>query len=405
MKILKLFPALAVRNYRNFWLMQWIALIGFWLQLTTQQWLVYELTDSAFLLGLLSAMQFTPALLFSLFIGFWIDRHSKRKILAGTQLFYIIQAFCLALLLWTGHASYGWILLFAFLLGSIDAVDMPARLAFMPSLVGKPQLQSAMALNSANFNITRMFGPLLAAFLLTYIDYGSMFFLNALSLVPIFFTYLRMHVEEPAPATEKKGAFTEIREGLLFARSHSVILCNLLSMAVVSGLIMNFGTYGPLFADRVLHRGIDGFGAILFAIGTGALAGGLISAVGSKGRSQKFLLSCAILCGALLLLVSRTSLFFPALALFAAVGFASILFLINCNTAIQRACPPLYLGRIMSLYSFVFLGSAPFGSLFVSTIIEMLGTQDGLLSIGLLEMMLLAFIGWRFSGSAGTQPE
>ncbi len=392
MKITALFPALAVRNYRSFWLMQWVALIGFWLQLTTQQWLVYELTDSALLLGLVSAMQFTPALLFSLFIGFWIDRHSKRKILAGTQFCYIVQAAALAALLWTDRAAYGWILLFAFLLGSIDAVDMPARLAFMPSLVGKAQLQSAMALNSANFNITRMFGPLLAAWLLTYIDYGAMFFLNALSLVPIFFLYLRMKVDEPTPAAERKGALREIREGLAFAKGHAVIRTNLLSMAVVSGLVMNFGTYGPLFADRVLHHGIEGFGSILFAIGAGSLAGGLLCAAGRKQRSQRFLFTAALACGVFLLAVSRTSLYAPALALFAALGFCVILFLIHCNTAIQMACPPQVLGRIMSLYSFVFLGSAPFGSLFVSSVIEMAGTQDGLSAIGLLEIALLLLI-------------
>lgn len=399
MKIASIFPALAVRNYRIFWLMQWVALIGFWLQLTTQQWLVYELTGSAFLLGLVSAMQFTPALLFSLFVGFWIDRHSKRKILAGTQFFYILQAASLALLLWTGHATYGWILFFAFLLGSIDAVDMPSRLAFMPSLVGKEQLQSAMALNSANFNITRMFGPLLAAWLLTYIDYGAMFFLNALSIVPIFFTYLHLRVDEPPREETKKEAFAEIREGLSFARRQPVILCDLLAMAVVSGLIMNFGTYGPLFADRVLHRGLEGFGSILFAIGAGSLAGGLLSAAGRKGRSQRFLMTCGILCGASLFAVSRTSLYVPALLLFAAVGFFVILFLIHCNTAIQLACPPQYLGRIMSLYSFVFLGSAPFGNLFVSSVIETTGTQNGLLAIGLLEMALLLFIARRFAPS------
>ena len=392
MKITELFPALSVRNYRNFWLMQWVALIGFWLQLTTQQWLVYELTGSALLLGLVSAMQFTPALLFSLFIGFWIDRHSKRRILAGTQLLYIVQAAALAVLLWTGHAAYGWILLFAFFLGSIDAVDMPARLAFMPSLVGKPQLQSAMALNSANFNITRMFGPLLAAWLLTYIDYGSMFALNALSLVPIFLTYLAMKVDEPPPVREKTGALAGIREGLAFAKESPVIRTNLLSMAVVSGLVMNFGTYGPLFADRVLHEGIQGFGSILFAIGAGSLAGGLLSATGRKGRSQRFLFFAAVTCGLCLALVSRMSLYVPALLLFAVLGFFVILFLIHCNTAIQMASPSQYLGRIMSLYSFVFLGSAPFGSLFVSSVIEAAGTQDGLLAIGLLEIALLALI-------------
>ena len=159
MHLLSLFPALQVRNYRIFWMTQWIALIGFWLQLTAQQWLVYTMTDSAFLLGLLAACQFAPSLFFTLFTGLWIDKHNKRKILLGTQLFYLLQASLLGLLLWTGHETYGWILFFAFFIGTIDSFDMPARMAFMPELVGKKALHSAISLNSANFNITRMAGP------------------------------------------------------------------------------------------------------------------------------------------------------------------------------------------------------------------------------------------------------
>ena len=168
---IKFFPALQIKNYRIFWMTQWIALIGFWLQLTAQQWLVYRLTDSAILLGILSACQFAPSFLFTLGAGIWIDRHNKRKILMGTQFMYVIQATLLGLLLWSGYETYYWILFFAFFCGTIDAFDMPARLAFMPELVGKDALHSAISLNSANFNITRMFGPLLAAFLLSVLQF------------------------------------------------------------------------------------------------------------------------------------------------------------------------------------------------------------------------------------------
>lgn len=396
MKITELFPALSVRNYRVYWITQWIALIGFWIQLTAQQWLVYEMTDSAILLGLLSTMQFTPSLLFSLFAGFWIDRHSKRKILVGTQFFYMVQALLLAVLLWSGHAAYGWILFFAFFVGTIDAIDMPTRLSFMPVLVGKTYLHSAVALNSANFNMTRMFGPLLAAFLLSYIDYGMVFFLNAVSLIPICLMYHRMRVYEPPSSSRRENAWQEIKEGIACARENPVIISNLCTMFIVSGLILNFGTYGPLFADRILHRGLSGFGVILFAIGAGSLIGGLLSAAGAKRTEARYLYGFSITCGLLLSAVSQVSLYIPVLLLFGALGFFVILFMVNCNTAIQFACPPAYLGRIMSLYTFVFLGSAPFGSLFVSTIIEALGTSAGLFVVGLLEVILVAAVGWKY---------
>lgn len=390
MRFTSLFPALGYRNYRLFWSMQWIALIGFWVQLTAQQWLVYEMTGSALKLGLLSAMQFTPSMLLSLFLGFWIDRHSKRKILAGTQFFYMMQALLLAILLWCGAANYYWLLFFAVFLGTIDAIDMPTRLSFLPCLVEKKHLHSAMALNSANFNITRMAGPLLAAVLLAHMDYGMAFFLNAVSLLPIFIMYLRLRVDEPAHTEVRKNAREEIRDGFLQAKNNPLVMGNLCMLAIVSSLIMNFGTYGPLFSDAVLHRGVDGFGTILFAIGCGSLVSGLLSAAGRKRTDRRSLFGFAVSTGVLMVLVSRISSFWLAMALFAAMGFFIILFLINCNTSIQLATDPAYLGRVMSLYTFVFLGSAPFGSLLVSSIIEAIGTADGLLVIGLLEISLLS---------------
>ncbi len=394
MRFTTLFPALGYKNYRLFWSMQWIALVGFWVQLTAQQWLVYEMTGSAFKLGLLSAMQFTPSMLLSLFLGFWIDRHSKRKILAGTQFFYMLQALSLAILLWCGAANYYWLLFFAVLLGTIDAIDMPTRLSFLPCLVEKKHLHSAMALNSANFNITRMAGPLLAAVLLAHMDYGTAFFVNAVSLLPIFIMYLRLRVDEPSHTDQKKSAREEIRDGFLQAKNNPLVMGNLCMVAIVSGLIMNFGTYGPLFSDRILHRGVDGFGTILFAIGCGSLTSGLLSAAGRKRTDRRSLVSFAAATGILMTLVSRTSSFWLSMVLFAAIGFFVILFLINCNTSIQLATDPAYLGRVMSLYTFVFLGSAPLGSLLVSSIIEVIGTADGLLAIGLLEVTLLSAVAW-----------
>lgn len=389
MHLLSVFPALQVKNYRIFWTTQWIALIGFWLQLTAQQWLVYTMTDSALLLGLLSACQFAPSLLFTLFTGLWIDKHNKRKILMGTQLFYLLQASLLGLLLWTGHETYLWILFFAFFVGTIDSFDMPARMAFMPELVGKKALHSAISLNSANFNITRMVGPLLAAFLLKYLSYSTIFFLNALSLVPIIIAYSRMDVNSVIEKTEKRHPLLEIREGLKQAKNNPVIYKNLIAAAIVSGLILNLGTYGPLFADRVLHEGIDGFGSILFAAGAGSMVSGLLAGASTRHLSNTMIFRASVLCGVLLMAVSHVHYFIPALLLFALLGFFIIAFIVNCNTVIQMASPKEFLGRIMGLYTFVFLGSAPFGSLLVSFIIERVGTSLGLLLVGALAIGLL----------------
>lgn len=392
MKLFSLFPALQNKNYRIFWSTQWVALIGFWLQLTAQQWLVYEMTDSAFLLGILSACQFAPSLFFTLFTGLWVDTHNKRKILMGTQACYMLQATLLGLLLWSGQATYVWILFFAFFVGTIDAFDMPARMAFMPELVGQKALHSAISLNSANFNITRMIGPLLAAFLLGYLSYDHIFFLNALFLLPILWAYHKMPVNSPVQAIKKSRPWEEIRLGLQAARQNPIIFKNLLAAGIVSGLILNMGTYGPLFADRVLHAGVEGFGSILFAAGLGSMISGILSATAKNHLSQQHIFIAGILCGLFLMLVSYMSYFWLAMILFAIMGFFVILFIINCNTVIQMASPKEYLGRIMGLYTFVFLGVAPFGSLLVSSIIELLGTSQGLLVTGALEIGLLLLV-------------
>ena len=392
MKLFSLFPALQNSNYRLFWITQWIALIGFWLQLTAQQWLVYEITDSALLLGILSAVQFAPSLFFTLGTGLWIDTHNKRKILMGTQFFYMLQAALLGCLLWSGHGSYPWILCFAFFIGTIDAFDMPARMAFMPELVGEKALHSAISLNSANFNITRMIGPLLAAFLLSYLSYSTIFFLNALSLIPILWAYHHIQVDSPSQVSSKKHPLEEIRLGLHIAKKNPIIRNNLLAAGVVSGLILNLGTYGPLFADRVLHSGVNGFGSILFAAGCGSMLSGILSATAKKHLSQNKIDLAGILCGIALMAVSYVSYFWPAMLLFGLMGFMVILFIINCNTVIQIAAPKEYLGRIMGLYTFVFLGVAPFGSLLVSTLIEFFGTSQGLCITGALDILLIGII-------------
>lgn len=395
-KILSFFPALQNKNYRLFWITGWIALVGFWVQLTAQQWLVYRMTDSAILLGTLSAFQFLPSLLFTLFSGVWIDQHNKRKILVATQAIYIIESALLGLLLFFGYENYYWLLFFAFFCGTIDAFDMPARLAFMPELVGPKALHSAISLNSANFNITRMVGPVLAAFLLTYLSYSSVFFLYALSIIPILWTYHHINVNSVPYTGRKKHPLKEIIIGLKVAKNNSIILCDLIGIAIVSGLVLNFSNFAPLFSDRVLNKGLSGFSTILFFVGMGAMLSGLFSATSQNYFSQKKIFIIGLICGFLLILISLTSSFLPAMILFTLLGGAVILFIVNCNTAIQMATPAEYTGRIMGLYTFVFLGVAPFGSLFTGFILEIFGTARGMGIIGWLNIFCLLALGYYY---------
>ena len=181
------FPALKYRNFRYFWFGQCISLIGTWMQITAQQWLVYTMTKSALLLGLLGVVQFGPIMCLSLFAGVFVDRYNKKLILIFTQISSMIQALALAILVWSGHIVYWEVLVLAALLGLANTLDMPARQSFMPDLVEKKDLRSAIGLNMAVFNSARIIGPGLSALLMARFSAGLLFFLNGISFIPVIF--------------------------------------------------------------------------------------------------------------------------------------------------------------------------------------------------------------------------
>ena len=204
--------------------------------------------------------------------------------------------------------------------------------------------------------------------------------------------YYFIKVDEPASLNQTKDALWEIKAGISYTWEHKTIFSNLLGVAVVSGLILNFGTYGPPFADQILHAGLDGFSKILFSVGAGSMIGGLLSASGKKVPHQFVPFYSSLLCGLSLVIVSQTSELYLALLLYAAIGFTAIISIVNFNTIIQFETNPIYLGRVMSLYGLVFLGATPFGSLIVSSTIEYSGTANGLLAIGLLDIICILII-------------
>ena len=192
--------------------------------------------------------------------------------------------------------------------------------------VGPEALHSAMGLNSTNFNLTRMIGPVLAAFLLNHLSYSALFFMNAASLIPILFVYRNMNVNSvPAPAINR-NPFHEMKSGFKMAARIPAIITNIVCVGIISSFLLNFSTYGPLFSDRVLHRGLGGFGSLLFFIGLGSMIGGLLAASSSRKVSQKSIFNFAILSGILLMMVSYITIYALAMALFTFLGFMVILF-------------------------------------------------------------------------------
>lgn len=394
-RLKRTFPALTYRNFRYFWFGQCISLIGTWAQTTAQQWLVYTLTKSAFLLGLLGAAQFGPVMFLSLFAGVFVDRYPKKKMLLFTQTALMIQAIVLALLVWSGHIVYGEVFVLAALMGLVNTLDLPARQSFMPDLVDRKDLRSAIGLNSAIVNVARMIGPALAALLMARFGAGLLFLINGISFLPVIYGLYLINIQEKPSVIKKveKNVRTEILEGLKYIRRSPALLGAILAMLAVGTFVMNFNVVIPLFAAEVLKQGVHGYGLLLSASGAGSLVGALLVASQAKGNPRfRMLFGSAFLVSALLVLLNFIYTLPLAVVMFAIIGFTNIIFITTANSTIQLNSGEEYRGRVMSVYSFAFAGTTPIGNLFAGIITEKLGSGMGFLICGAVSGLLIFLI-------------
>lgn len=393
--IYRTFPAMSEVHFRRFWLSQWVALIGLWMQLTAQQWLVYSLTRSPLLLGLLGVAQFGPIMLFSLPAGVLVDRIAKRSLVRFTQAAYCAQALLLALLVFTGWVNYYNVLFLAFLYGCIQTIDTPARQSYVAELVQPQNLRSAISMNSANFNVARMIGPAIAAVVMAKYGAGWLFFANAVLMIPVLWTYWNLPiVGEPKAKEQAQTPLSDMRDGISYATHNMPVYSTLIVLFIISTFIMNYNVIAPVYADLVLHRGVTGFGLITSAVGVGSFTAALLSASLADGRpSARLLFGSALTATSLLFILALFDSFYLALGMFAVFGFFVLTFLISANTLVQMNTELAYRGRILSLYSLVFLGATPPGNLLTGWLIEWLGVRFGIMTCALLSFLLLIPIG------------
>ena len=391
----KAFPALTYCNFRYFWFGQCISLVGTWAQATAQQWLVYTLTKSALLLGLLGAAQFGPVMFLSLFAGVFVDRYPKKKMLLFTQTALMIQAFVLAILVWSGHIVYGEVFVLAALMGLVNTLDLPTRQSFMPDLVDRKDLRSAIGLNSAIVNVARMIGPALAALLMARFGAGLLFLINGISFLPVIYGLYLIKLKDKPPVLKKveKNVLSEILEGLNYIRRSPALLGAILSMLAVGTFVMNFNVVIPLFAAEVLKQDVHGYGLLLSASGAGSLVGALLVATQAKGNPRfRMLFGSALLVSALLVLLNFIYTLPLAVVMFAIIGFTNIIFITTANSTIQLNSGEEYRGRVMSVYSFAFAGTTPIGNLFAGIMTEKLGPGMGFLICGAISGLLIFII-------------
>jgi MFS family permease len=366
--------ALRHRNFRFFFSGQLISLIGTWMQSIAQDWLVYRLTGSALLLGLVAFMNHIPVLVLSPVTGIVADRLDRRKTIILTQATSMVLALILAVLTLAGVIRVWEILILATLLGVVTAFDVPARQSFLMDMVGREDLLNAIALNSSMFNAARMIGPAVAGVLVASIGEGWCFFANGVSYLAVIAGLLMMRLTRQAPLQQAGSVVEHMIEGLRFARHTAPAQALLLLVGMVSLVGMPFTVLMPIFADRVLHGGPRGLGLLMGATGVGALLGGLVLA--SKRGVQglgRWVWMAAVGFGVSLILFSVSRHFWLSVALLVPAGFGMMVQMGATNTLLQVMAPDRLRGRVMALYSMMFIGMSPVGALLGGAVASKIG--------------------------------
>jgi MFS family permease len=386
------FAALSVRNYRRYYAGQAVSLIGTWMQMTAQSWLVLRLTHSAAALGVVVALQTLPVLLLAPYGGVIADRLDKRKLMILLQSAMGIQALALGLLTVTGTVRVWQIGLLAALLGLNNAFENPARQSFTLEMVGADHLRNAVSLNSVLVNVARTLGPAAAGLLIASVGDGVCFLINAGSFVAVVASLLTMDRAALNPTPPTPRARGQLREGLRYVRSTPALAVPLLMMAAVGCLTYEFQVSLPVMASHGLHAGPTGFGFMTAAMGIGAVVGGLLVAARGKTGVRPLVLAATAFGLAMAMAALAPSLALELVALGLAGG-ASISFMATGNSTLQLTAAPDMRGRVMSLWFVAFQGSTPIGGPIVGGVMELFGARAGL-GVGALTCFVVAVCGF-----------
>ena len=368
------FRALKHRNFQLFFSGQLVSLIGTWMQVIAESWLVYRLTGSAVLLGSIGFASQIPVFLFAPLGGMAADRVSRHKLVIATQASAMILATIYGTLILTNRITIHEIFILAALLGVVNAFDIPTRQAFMVEMVGREDLMNAIALNSSMFNGARIVGPAIAGVLIAKIGEGWCFLANGLSYVAVIAGLLLMRIPKFERRPTRGTPTAHIIEGFQFVRRNMPIRDILLLLGVISLVAMPYAVLMPIFADRILHGGARGLGILMGATGVGALLAALTVAAKSGLRGLgKFVGVAAVGFGVSLAAFSQSRSFWLSVALLIPVGYGMMLETTGSNTLIQAMTPDELRGRVLAVYTMMFMGMAPLGSLLAGIIAHHIG--------------------------------
>jgi MFS family permease len=368
------FRALRHRNFKLFFGGQIISLVGTWMQTVAQAWLIYRLTGSSVLLGVLGFVGQIPIFLLSPLAGLAADRWPRRRVVIATQTASMLLAFILAALTMTGHIRVWEIIVLATMLGIVNAFDVPARQSFLIEMVGREDLLNAIALNSSMFNGARVAGPAIAAAVVAMVGEGWCFLLNGVSYLAVIAGLFLMRIEKVYAVHDGAAPLDKLREGLRFVRHTKPIRTLLTLAATVSFMGLSYTVLMPIFADRILHGGVNAYGWLMGAVGVGAMFGALALALRQQLRGLGNVVAySATGLGVSLVLFSASHWYGLSLAILVVSGFTMMMQFTATNTLIQAMVPDQLRGRVMSIYSMMFLGMTPLGSLLAGALADRIG--------------------------------
>lgn len=368
------FSAFHFRDFRLFWAGQLISYSGTWMHSTAQGWLVYSLTKSPFYLGMVSAASWLPILFLSLVGGVVADRFRKRNLLLVTQALSILPALVIGILAAMGMVNVWHVMAMGMLMGLFNAFDIPARQSFLIEMVERKSLLNAVALNSAAFNGARIMGPVAAGLTIAYIGLAPCFFINALSFLAVIVALSMMKVKG-LPGKKRESIIKEISDGVRFIRGEPDIMRSMVVVSTFSLFGLPFIALLPVFAEEVLNVGAEGLGFLAGAAGVGALSAAMMLAFrGDIEGKRRSMAIAAVAFPATLLMFSLSTNYAFSLAALLATGFAIVSFLALANSSIQLMTPDGLRGRVMSVYTTVFLGMMPLGHSMMGTLASAIGT-------------------------------
>jgi MFS family permease len=386
------FRAMQHRDFQLFIAGQLISLIGTWMQTTAQLWLVYKLTGSAALLGIFGFASQVPMLFLSSLGGYIGDHYNRHRGVIATQTVSMVLAFALAALTLTGRIQgrHGaWVVVaIAFMLGIVNAFDVPIRQAFLVQMVGKEDLPNAIALNSSIFNGARVVGPAIAGFAIAWLGEGWCFFLNGLSFVAVIVALLMMRIAKTEIKPNDESPLESLMQGFRFAMSDLPIRSTLLLLSVLSLFGLQYSVFMPIYAQDILKGNARTLGLLMSSAGVGAVLGALHFAARTDYRGlARWIAATSTTCAIALLIFSGAKVFWLCIVVLFVVGFAATSQMAATNTLVQNRVPDELRSRVMAVYATMFMGVQPIGALIAGGVAKRIGAPHTLSVFGLLVLL------------------